>query len=146
MKSYRVDPHLNPDNGNTFCLRNFGLFEPPNVFVSPRGFYCCDNAKTCFFSFHPGCTFTLYCLSFSFTFSSIHSCFVFSLLFLSFICCSFFYFSVPFFRFVCFSLPHFSSFHHLLFICHLIAYFCFLTSRRLDSVSHTDCNCMFSGM
>jgi hypothetical protein len=57
--------------------------------------------------------------------------------------CSFFYFSVPFFRFVCLSLPHFSSFHHLLFICPLIVYFCFLTSRRLDSLSHAYCDYVF---
>jgi hypothetical protein len=62
------------------------------------------------------------------------------------LCCSFFYFPTPFFRFVCFSLPHFSSFHQLLFISPLVVYFCFLTSRRLDSVSHADCDCMFSGM
>lgn len=62
------------------------------------------------------------------------------------LCCSFFCFSIPFFRFVCFSLPHFFSFHHLLFIGPLVVYFCFVTSRRLDSVSHADCDCMFSGM
>jgi hypothetical protein len=79
------------------------------------------------------------------TFFSIPSGFVVSLLFLS-LRCSFFYFSVPFLRFVCLSLPPFSSFHHLLFIGPLIVYFCFLTSRRLDYVSHADCECMFSGM
>jgi len=61
------------------------------------------------------------------------------------LCCSPFYFSVPFIRLVCLSLPHFSAFHHLLFLCPLIVYLCFLTSRRLQSVcmQAADCDYVF---
>ena len=86
-------------------------------------FYCCGNAKTCFFSCLPSCIVTLYCLSVSFIYFLSHPpvALLFLYCFLSSLCCFFFYLSVPFFHFVCLSLLHFSSFHYLLFICPLCA-------------------------
>jgi len=110
---------------------------------------CCGNAKTCFFSCHPTFIFTLYCLSFSFTYFLFQPQWLCCFLTIFFVLCVvLFVFLCTFFFVLCafVSFPHFSPFHHLLFIFPLMVYFCFLTSRRLDSVSHSDCGCMFSGM